>query len=237
MAAPARQDRRLRSPVSPGLVFRHDSPANYVPVTSADNWLHPLLTVGMIALAVLLTRDAGLRTSADLPPPPPSTSAAATVEGTIGAQLKIPEPRGPVTAGLLSLLSGHPGADPSAQAHLHQLVTVQLPLVGDIIEDEDLQLALFCLYELHYTGPGRRGYRWEWNPDLIRVRHLLEVRFENALRPQRTSTPNTPACPRRKQSAAMMSPPSCSNSPPRAAGQACPAMWPKGRTLNNSASS
>jgi hypothetical protein len=96
--------------------------------------------------------------------------------------MKIPEPRGPVTAGLLSLLSGHPGADPSAQAHLHQLVTVQLPLVGDIIEDEDLQLALFCLYELHYTGLDGVDDRWEWNPDLIRVRHLLEVRFENALR-------------------------------------------------------
>ena len=96
--------------------------------------------------------------------------------------MKTPEPRGSVSAGLLSLLSGQPGANPAAQEHLQELVTAQLRLVGDIIEDEDLQLALFCLYELHYGGLDGVDDRWEWNPDLIRLRHLLEAPFEQSLR-------------------------------------------------------
>ncbi|WP_460429098.1 DUF4383 domain-containing protein, partial [Amycolatopsis oliviviridis] len=33
-----------------GLVIDHDSPANFVPVNPADNWLHLGLALGMIAL-------------------------------------------------------------------------------------------------------------------------------------------------------------------------------------------
>ena len=40
-----------------GLIIGHDSAANFVPVNSADNWLHLVLGVGMIGLALLLTRD------------------------------------------------------------------------------------------------------------------------------------------------------------------------------------
>ncbi|CAL9581725.1 DUF4383 domain-containing protein [Streptomyces sp. enrichment culture] len=40
-----------------GLIIDHDSAANFVPVNTADNWLHFVLGVGMIALGVLLTRD------------------------------------------------------------------------------------------------------------------------------------------------------------------------------------
>ncbi|KUH69945.1 hypothetical protein AU184_14120 [Mycolicibacterium novocastrense] len=39
-----------------GLVIDHDSAANFVPLNTADNWLHLLLGVGMIALGVLLSR-------------------------------------------------------------------------------------------------------------------------------------------------------------------------------------
>ncbi|KFG72927.1 membrane protein [Streptomyces mutabilis] len=39
-----------------GLIIDHDSAANFVPVNTADNWLHFVLGVGMIALGVLLTR-------------------------------------------------------------------------------------------------------------------------------------------------------------------------------------
>lgn len=38
-----------------GLIVGHDSPANFVPVNSADNWLHLILGIGMIALAILLS--------------------------------------------------------------------------------------------------------------------------------------------------------------------------------------
>jgi hypothetical protein len=40
-----------------GLVINQDSAANFVPVNSADNWLHLILAIAMIALGVLLTRD------------------------------------------------------------------------------------------------------------------------------------------------------------------------------------
>ena len=40
-----------------GLVIDQESAGNFVPLNGADNWLHFLLGVGMIALALLLTRD------------------------------------------------------------------------------------------------------------------------------------------------------------------------------------
>lgn len=40
-----------------GLVIGLESPANFVPVNTADNWLHFVLGVGMIALALLLSRE------------------------------------------------------------------------------------------------------------------------------------------------------------------------------------
>ncbi|MGW4475601.1 DUF4383 domain-containing protein [Nonomuraea sp. NPDC004354] len=40
-----------------GLLIGHHSPANFVPVNMADNWLHLFLGLGMVALGFLLTRD------------------------------------------------------------------------------------------------------------------------------------------------------------------------------------
>ena len=93
-----------------------------------------------------------------------------------------PEPRGPISAGLLGLLAGAPGADPTALPALHALVVRQLPKIEDIIEGEDVQLALFCLYELHYGGIEGVQDRWEWHPGLLEVRQLLEEPFEQRLR-------------------------------------------------------
>ena len=39
-----------------GLVVDRDSDANFVPLNNADNWLHFVLGVGMIALGVLLSK-------------------------------------------------------------------------------------------------------------------------------------------------------------------------------------
>ncbi|MFI1003238.1 DUF4383 domain-containing protein [Streptomyces galbus] len=39
-----------------GMVIDRDSAANFVPINTADNWLHFLLGLGMIALGALLTR-------------------------------------------------------------------------------------------------------------------------------------------------------------------------------------
>lgn len=40
-----------------GLLIGHETAANFVPVNNADNWLHLILGIAMIALAVLLSRD------------------------------------------------------------------------------------------------------------------------------------------------------------------------------------
>lgn len=47
-----------------GLVIDKESDANFVPVNNADNWLHLLLGLGMIALGVLLSRRAADTTGA-----------------------------------------------------------------------------------------------------------------------------------------------------------------------------
>ncbi|MEU1648428.1 DUF4383 domain-containing protein [Streptomyces pristinaespiralis] len=39
-----------------GLLIDHDSAANFVPLNTADDWLHFALGLGMIALGLLLTR-------------------------------------------------------------------------------------------------------------------------------------------------------------------------------------
>ena len=44
-----------------GLLVGHDTPANFVPVNSADNWLHLILGLGMITLAILLSRNTAPR--------------------------------------------------------------------------------------------------------------------------------------------------------------------------------
>jgi arginine exporter protein ArgO len=41
-----------------GLVIDHDSGANFVPVNNADNWLHLVLALGMIAVGFALGRSA-----------------------------------------------------------------------------------------------------------------------------------------------------------------------------------
>jgi hypothetical protein len=44
-----------------GLVIDHDSAANFVPLNTADNWLHLFLAVGMIALGAGMRRSATAR--------------------------------------------------------------------------------------------------------------------------------------------------------------------------------
>ncbi|MER7459944.1 DUF4383 domain-containing protein [Micromonospora sp. NPDC126480] len=44
-----------------GLVVDHDSAANFVPLNTADNWLHLFLAVSMIGLGLVLFRRPGNR--------------------------------------------------------------------------------------------------------------------------------------------------------------------------------
>jgi pyrroloquinoline quinone (PQQ) biosynthesis protein C len=51
----------------------------------------------------------------------------------------------------------------------------------DVLADEDFQLALWMLYELHYRGFDGCG-ELEWDPGVVAVRRSLEARFEDELR-------------------------------------------------------
>ncbi|UUL77818.1 iron-containing redox enzyme family protein [Pseudarthrobacter sp. Fe7] len=96
--------------------------------------------------------------------------------------MKIPESRGRVSSALFNVLSQAPDAAGPDLDHLYRVVAGHVAGAGDIIGDEDIQLTLFCLYELHYSGLDGVPDTWEWEPDLIKVRRLLEEPFEAALR-------------------------------------------------------
>ncbi len=88
----------------------------------------------------------------------------------------LPNPRGPITCELQQLRGAAPDADLGAVA----AVAAQ-NLDGDPGND-DAQLALWALYELHYCGFDDVESAHEWSPDLIAARRLLERRFESQLR-------------------------------------------------------
>jgi hypothetical protein len=83
----------------------------------------------------------------------------------------LPSPRGPLSEGLLAALAGPPGSLPA--------VPVAAP--SDPLADDDLQLGLYVLYELHYRGFDGVDERWEWDPALLALRARLEAELEAAL--------------------------------------------------------
>jgi hypothetical protein len=86
--------------------------------------------------------------------------------------------RGPLSAQLLWVLGEEPDAVPQLADQARELVAG----TRDALTDEDLQLTLLVLHELHHRGwPGVHG-RWEWHPDLVRLAALLEDATERALR-------------------------------------------------------
>src|SRR5213080_4384425 len=83
----------------------------------------------------------------------------------------LPSPRGPVSELLLRRLLDEPGRVPS----------IAPSPSADALSDEDLQLALYLCYELHYRGLPGVADGWEWEPSLLALRRLLEDAFEGAL--------------------------------------------------------
>jgi hypothetical protein len=79
----------------------------------------------------------------------------------------LPRPRGPLSTALLATLRGADTGLPPLPANPY----------GD-----DLQLALYLLYELHYLGFDGVPDDREWDPGLLAVRAALEDRFLGALR-------------------------------------------------------
>ena len=81
---------------------------------------------------------------------------------------ELPGSRGPLSAAVLSALRGG---------------RADFPPVGDADPyGDDLQLALYCCYEMHYRGFDGVADEQEWNPALLAFRGELERLFLDALR-------------------------------------------------------
>jgi len=91
--------------------------------------------------------------------------------------MAMPEARGPFGSCLVAVLTG--ASDP---AQLRDAATAAIAATEDILRDEDIQSALFTLYELHYGGIDGVADDWEWDPDLLAARALVEHAFEASLR-------------------------------------------------------
>jgi CDGSH-type Zn-finger protein len=98
--------------------------------------------------------------------------AAAVAQSAPARTVPLPEPRGAVSEQLLAALSEPP----------RSAIEADLRTVSDPLADEDLQLALYLINELHYATLEGVDPRWEWAPQLAPLRAALEERFELALR-------------------------------------------------------
>ncbi|HEX3040647.1 MAG TPA: iron-containing redox enzyme family protein [Solirubrobacterales bacterium] len=88
-----------------------------------------------------------------------------------GRLIELPRPRGPLGEELFGALEGPPGglADPGPVDS------------ADPLADEDLQLALYVAYELHYAEIAGVDACWEWDPSLLAFTAALERPFEAAV--------------------------------------------------------
>lgn len=85
----------------------------------------------------------------------------------------LPSPAGPLSATIIGALRDDLSPEPAA---------LDIRESELLLGDDDFQLALYILYELHYRGFEDVDERLEWDPQLLGVRAALESAFENALR-------------------------------------------------------
>ena len=89
-------------------------------------------------------------------------------------RLTLPAPRGALSERLMWLLRRPAGT--SDESLLSTFSAPEEPLL-----DEDLQLSLYLVNELHYASLDGVDERWEWSASLAPLRELLEETFEEAL--------------------------------------------------------
>jgi hypothetical protein len=121
-----------------------------------------------------------------------TTTGAAPGPASPMRPMRLPGHRGPVSRELTRVLTG-PQED--SLGALTDAATDALAASDDLLADDDLQLALFLMYELHYGGLDGVSDGWEWDPRLLAVRELVERAFEAALRdavPQPVATREVP---------------------------------------------
>lgn len=92
----------------------------------------------------------------------------------------LPTARGPLSEILIKMLASN--ELPPELNYFEDIVQEALRIDTDIFYSEDLQLALFVLYELHYSGFDQVTDDWEWHPPLLALRNRIEKRFETRLR-------------------------------------------------------
>lgn len=90
--------------------------------------------------------------------------------------MRLPEPCGPLSEGVVRALAAAPDG-PHSVSEPRAMGDVSCPLT-----DRDFQLALWILYELHYQGFEEVPDGSEWDPLLIVSRAALERTFEHAVR-------------------------------------------------------
>lgn len=86
--------------------------------------------------------------------------------------IELPPARGPLSEELFEALRGPADTDLALPGAVDS---------ADPIADEDLQLALYVAYELHYASIDGVDERWEWAPSLLAFRAALERPFEEAV--------------------------------------------------------
>ncbi len=92
--------------------------------------------------------------------------------------MHLPAARGPLSDSLIRDLAT--GRALSARTPESAARLADAPI--DALTDEDLQLSLAICYELHYRGFDEVGDGWEWDPELLRLRGVLEGLHLAALR-------------------------------------------------------
>lgn len=96
------------------------------------------------------------------------------VEASAGGRtISLPPIRGPWTEALYHLLKSPTATD------LPEHVGTELV---DVLHDDDLQMALYLCYELHYSALEGIDDRMEWSPMVLMLRGALEYEFEAAVR-------------------------------------------------------
>jgi hypothetical protein len=95
-----------------------------------------------------------------------------------GLAMHLPEPRGPLSDALFRDLATRTALSATTIERADR-VAAGGPCA---LTDEDLQISLAVLYELHYRGFDGVSDEWEWDPALLRLRAGLERRHLAALR-------------------------------------------------------
>ena len=80
--------------------------------------------------------------------------------------MQLPLPRGPISRHVISTLASGDETQPIALGD------------GPVLDDADVQLALWTTYELHFRGFDGVPDDREWDLGLITLRRAIESRFE-----------------------------------------------------------